>query len=861
MGRVTQTSRARSGPFSAVINLPVLGGGVTAPVDGQVVAGDNAPAAPGASIDIGDKGVTGGLTVRDKDDRPAITLNGGSGTLTLGTGKGAAGQLVLRSDKNGPVMLVTGKDCRISFLDAQLRKTLSIDGLRGDIEFVGADCAEDFDVAEDAAPGDVVCIAEDGRLHPCKEDYDSKVIGVVSGAGGFRPALRLDRGNPGPRPPTSRSRRQGLLLGRRRPSVRCDGRPPHHLRVSRACHEGDGRGPFVRISDRQEPGVPAWRARTGAGARRPPVGVVMALRVAIVGDSAMWGQGLLHEHTYSHLASTEIARMLDRPLEIVPGRSPLAPERGEARSGAKLRPRQGGPGDESDATKFIGNFPRLFNSEQERLDLQFGTDEGAGARLFGEHPATFPTVVDGLRALRAHTSATVDLVLLDGGINDLDFEEVLNPEGAGIRKIEQQIQSIFEESLRQSLLEARRSFPNAVVVVVGYFSALSLRSSRSELEALFKYLAGKPDWQVFLNDFVQNVPVVKDILNSFLTKDVDKLIEQAIGRSLVAAAYAHFFTARTVSTLPGDIRGPGVVYAHPGFTPANALFAGGASLLYNNYRQPGEGGREVDDEMLATRTRNIPRVELLDDYARIAVQLLPFLFADLTDDARREIKVLLRERDLPTPLREHGERLANGSDNAGLTDFMRDLSREVGRIEVARIASFLHPSPRGARRIADRIVRAYREHVAFSVRSAVLGRGGGARTESLTRWMRDRGLDPAGGIRSIRRFAHVESVGLQFEGLESGLFPMELIVGAEKYFMAASRSSSKRFFQAFDTQVELTDLDRLILRPVALGTIGNEVPGFDRVRIFVNGQDFHVFAGSGKSLDEGDSLEIWPSSS
>jgi hypothetical protein len=123
-----------------------------------------------------------------------MNLNGQSGLVTLGTGKGAAGQLLLRSDKNGPVILVTGEDGRITFLDARLNKTMVIDGVRGDIELVGGDCAEDFDVVEQCSPGSVMCLNDDGRVQPCRTAYDHRVAGVISGAGGLRPALRLDRG-------------------------------------------------------------------------------------------------------------------------------------------------------------------------------------------------------------------------------------------------------------------------------------------------------------------------------------------------------------------------------------------------------------------------------------------------------------------------------------------------------------------------------------------------------------------------------------------------------------------------------------------------------------------------------------------
>jgi len=161
---------------------------------GNVVAGDNVPAVPDVSIDVGDRGTSGGVTIRDEGDRPVISLNGRTGFITLGTGKDAAGGLMVRSDRNGPVILVTGKEGRITFMDRQLNQTLVIDGVRGDIELIGADCAEDFEMGEPATPGSVLTIGEDGLLHPCRMTYDQRVVGVVSGAGGQRPGLRLGRG-------------------------------------------------------------------------------------------------------------------------------------------------------------------------------------------------------------------------------------------------------------------------------------------------------------------------------------------------------------------------------------------------------------------------------------------------------------------------------------------------------------------------------------------------------------------------------------------------------------------------------------------------------------------------------------------
>jgi hypothetical protein len=63
----------------------------------------------------------------------------------------------------------------------------------GDIRLPGADCAEQFDVAEPIEPGTVVVLDGQGVLRQSQIAYDKKVVGVVSGAGRFRPGIILDK--------------------------------------------------------------------------------------------------------------------------------------------------------------------------------------------------------------------------------------------------------------------------------------------------------------------------------------------------------------------------------------------------------------------------------------------------------------------------------------------------------------------------------------------------------------------------------------------------------------------------------------------------------------------------------------------
>jgi hypothetical protein len=77
----------------------------------------------------------------------------------------------------------------------------------GDVRLSGGDCAEEFDVEDFQAldPGTVMVIGNEERLRQCREAYDTKVAGVLSGAGGCRPGILLGK-------QTSQSRRMPLAL-------------------------------------------------------------------------------------------------------------------------------------------------------------------------------------------------------------------------------------------------------------------------------------------------------------------------------------------------------------------------------------------------------------------------------------------------------------------------------------------------------------------------------------------------------------------------------------------------------------------------------------------------------------------------
>jgi hypothetical protein len=77
--------------------------------------------------------------------------------------------------------------------------------VRGDIRLINADVAEDFTVAEGAPvdPGTVMVLGDAGTVLPSRRAYDSRVVGVISGAGGYKPGIVLDGRKEGGRQPVA----------------------------------------------------------------------------------------------------------------------------------------------------------------------------------------------------------------------------------------------------------------------------------------------------------------------------------------------------------------------------------------------------------------------------------------------------------------------------------------------------------------------------------------------------------------------------------------------------------------------------------------------------------------------------------
>ncbi len=122
---------------------------------------------------------SGGVSIfsaTSSSDANLVVANRGTGDLIRGFSGVTGGDLVFRVRNNGQVVCGDELSC----------KSLQIRG--------GADLAEPFPLSDaDAPPGTVLVIDPDqpGRLKISSEAYDSKVAGILSGAGGVQPGIVL----------------------------------------------------------------------------------------------------------------------------------------------------------------------------------------------------------------------------------------------------------------------------------------------------------------------------------------------------------------------------------------------------------------------------------------------------------------------------------------------------------------------------------------------------------------------------------------------------------------------------------------------------------------------------------------------
>lgn len=246
------------------------------------------------------------------------------------------------------------------------------------------------------------------------------------------------------------------------------------------------------------------------------------LNLLVLGDSISWGQGLRDEHKASYLVKSWLERQTGREVR----------QTMQAHSGAII-----GPSERS-------------------VDL---VSRDTAFALDGELSRAYPTINDQVDyAVRAFGNpARVDLVIVNGCINDLDFRRLLNAANTpgDIKEIAQEKCGLPVEAL---LTRITRTFPSAHVIITGYYPILTEKT----VNDLFMRALAKRFYSP-----LPNAPKMNDKALRARLIEISREWYQISGQLLSAAAH----TVDAELTAGGSHQR--VLFADPGFRTENAFAA------------------------------------------------------------------------------------------------------------------------------------------------------------------------------------------------------------------------------------------------------------------------------------------------
>ncbi|RYE24438.1 MAG: SGNH/GDSL hydrolase family protein [Sphingobacteriaceae bacterium] len=174
-------------------------------------------------------------------------------------------------------------------------------------------------------------------------------------------------------------------------------------------------------------------------------------QILIIGDSVMWGQGLAETNkTYSLVA--DFVRREGVELNII--------------------------------INNLSHSGAIMGSEAQRSERN---------KKNGEVPFSFPTIFAQLDISRESLDTTIDLVILNGGINDVGFTSIIDPvSDISEESLRRETRRNCGEKMKQLLKETHVAYPNARIIVTGYYNMFSIQSNPLLYLALLSLLSALP---------------------------------------------------------------------------------------------------------------------------------------------------------------------------------------------------------------------------------------------------------------------------------------------------------------------------------------------------------------------------------
>jgi hypothetical protein len=236
-------------------------------------------------------------------------------------------------------------------------------------------------------------------------------------------------------------------------------------------------------------------------------------RMLSIGDSVVWGQGLLDEHKFRNIVATH--------LPAAPG----APETAcLAHSGAVIG---------------VGLPP---NPNPPKAACQ--------GQQAGEVPDDYPTIMEQVAAFQ-DSPETIDLILMNGGINDVSIQVILDPltDTAHLQAL---IELHCHQHMAVLLGQVAAKFPSAQVALTGYYPILSDQSDPN----LFKLILA-----------AHGVPILDALVG--LENDVRQKIVKDCAIFSDQSATAMQKAVQEINSSAANR----VIFVASGFGPENSAFA------------------------------------------------------------------------------------------------------------------------------------------------------------------------------------------------------------------------------------------------------------------------------------------------
>jgi hypothetical protein len=251
----------------------------------------------------------------------------------------------------------------------------------------------------------------------------------------------------------------------------------------------------------------------------------------VVGDSLIWGQGLKEENKSYSL----VKKWLE--TEVFAGKRRVNLNL-KAHSGASLTL----PYEEAAVLKKL--------------------EKNSTEYLFREIPASFPSIWEQIDLARKEYADpnSVNLILLTGSITDVTLLEILKIFGDN-KKLSADISKHCYESMLRFLKHAAATFPNALIVVGGYFPIVSNKTSTKKLfNAAFE---------------LYNYPrPLKPVLNNVVTRQFLKLLHKRVTKSSrIWFAESNLELQKAVNQLNAEIGAQRAVFVKSPFTEENSYAA------------------------------------------------------------------------------------------------------------------------------------------------------------------------------------------------------------------------------------------------------------------------------------------------